>query len=310
VLVRDDYVTNSNNSPWLSNPGAPLTGYPRVMGDIDTERSLRTREGLVAVERRLAGDDGLPGRGFSLATMRDVLFSDHSRLAELAAGDTAAMCAGFPDGLAPSPSGPVDVSGACEALASWDHTFSLDQPGAVLFARFAASLSQSVGDPWVVDFDPADPVGTPNTLDTSAAGVQEAFGAAVAELQAAGVALDATLRDVQGVTRGDEVIPIHGAAENTGTLNLIDGVTDPATGQVEVTGGSSFIQVVELTGRRPPLVTTLLTNSQSSDPTSPYHDDQTRLFSDGEWVRGRYTERQILSSPELRVELLIEKQRR
>ena len=46
-LFRDDYVTNSNDSYWLSNPEQPLTGFDRIIGDERTERSLRTRSGLV-----------------------------------------------------------------------------------------------------------------------------------------------------------------------------------------------------------------------------------------------------------------------
>src|SRR5207244_12899112 len=39
-LLRSDYVTNSNNSFWLSNPHEPLTGFARIIGDENTERSL------------------------------------------------------------------------------------------------------------------------------------------------------------------------------------------------------------------------------------------------------------------------------
>src|SRR4051794_10090988 len=46
-LFRTDYVTNSNDSYWLSNPAHPLTGYARIIGDEGTPRSLRTRIGLV-----------------------------------------------------------------------------------------------------------------------------------------------------------------------------------------------------------------------------------------------------------------------
>jgi acyl-homoserine-lactone acylase len=31
-LLRDDYVANMNDSYWLANPKAPLTGYPDIMG--------------------------------------------------------------------------------------------------------------------------------------------------------------------------------------------------------------------------------------------------------------------------------------
>ena len=48
-LFRDDYVTNSNDSYWLSNPEQPLEGFARIIGDERTARSLRTRLGLLIV---------------------------------------------------------------------------------------------------------------------------------------------------------------------------------------------------------------------------------------------------------------------
>ena len=55
TLVRPDYVTNGNDSHWLSNPEEPLTGFDRIIGIEDAERTLRTRLGLIQVEDRLAG---------------------------------------------------------------------------------------------------------------------------------------------------------------------------------------------------------------------------------------------------------------
>ena len=52
-LFRDDYVTNSNDSYWLSNPEQPLEGFARIIGDERTARSLRTRIG--------PADRGRPG---------------------------------------------------------------------------------------------------------------------------------------------------------------------------------------------------------------------------------------------------------
>ncbi|WP_307835495.1 penicillin acylase family protein [Streptomyces adelaidensis] len=46
---------------------------------------------------------------------------------------------------------------------------------------------------------------------------------------------------------------------------------------------------------------TLLTYSQSSNPNSPHHLDQTRLFSAEKWVRSRFCEKDIVSSPRLKV---------
>ena len=45
-VTRSDYVSNSNDSYWLSNPDAPLEGYSPVIGTEGTARSLRTRAGL------------------------------------------------------------------------------------------------------------------------------------------------------------------------------------------------------------------------------------------------------------------------
>ncbi len=41
--TRVDYVTNSNDSYWLSNADAPLEGYSPIIGAERTERSLRAR---------------------------------------------------------------------------------------------------------------------------------------------------------------------------------------------------------------------------------------------------------------------------
>ncbi len=61
------------------------------------------------------------------------------------------------------------------------------------------------------------------------------------------------------------------------------------------------IQAVGWDGGRCPVARTLLTYSQSSNPNSPHHLDQTRLFSAEKWVRSRFCEKDIVSSPRLKV---------
>lgn len=298
-LHRRDYVVNSNQSLWLSNPHAPVTGYPRIVGDVGTERTPRTREAILSVE------EGLRRGGFTRESIQRMLFADRSRVAVLAAQDTARMCAAFPDGMAPSSGGPVDVSSACRALARWDHSYTLDSRGSLLFERFVMKLAPSApvpaSLPWKVPFDPANPLTTPNTLDIDRADVQLAFGNAAAELRAANIPLDARLGDYQRVTRAGEQIPLHGAAWQMGILNVIHPVWDPARGNVEVGTGTAYLQAVAFGKGRCPDVATLLASSQSADPTSPYHADQTKLFSAGRWVPGRFCEADIKASPHLRV---------
>jgi acyl-homoserine-lactone acylase len=304
IQTRDDYVTNANDSPWLANPLSPLTGYPRVVGDTGTPRSARTREAITATERRLAGTDALPGTGFSLRTMQQTLFSDHSQVAALIGQDTVRMCRAFPDGRAPSAGGPVEVTDGCTALAAWDGTYGEDSRGSLLFARFVARLASVPGGPWRTPFDPADPVGTPRGLTYERAEVQRAFGDAAAELRAAGIPLDGRLGAYQYVTRDGERIPIHGAPHILGVLDVITPVWDPRAGNTEVTHGSSFIQVVAFPGGHGPRAATLLTYGQSANPRSPHYADQTRLFSAGRWVTDRFTAAQIAAAPGLRTEVL------
>ncbi|MFI6025306.1 penicillin acylase family protein [Amycolatopsis magusensis] len=303
-LTRADFAGNANDSPWLANPAEPLS-YPRVMGDLNSTRSTRTQELILTAQKRLDGTDGLPGKGFTPESMRSLLFADRSRTAELALADTVKMCRGFLGGLAPYSGGLINVSQACPVLAAWDGTYRLDSRGAWLFEKFWANLpvpALGVGPvetaPWKVGFDPADPVHTPNTLDTGRADVWLAFGNAVHALRKAGIPLDAPISAVQTVTRDGERIPVHGAPGSLGVLNVITPGVD-AAGAPEVTWGSSFIQQVSFTGDEPPQVSTLMTYSQSADPTSPHHADQTKLFSAGQWVTGRFTEEQIAASPAL-----------
>ena len=92
---------------------------------------------------------------------------------------------------------------ACGVLAAWDRTVNTDSRGALLFDRFWRKLPARVpaAQLWKVPFSAADPVGTPNTLNTDAPGFATALADAVTELRAAGIALDARLGDHQFVVR-------------------------------------------------------------------------------------------------------------
>ena len=55
-LITDTYVSNSNDSYWLSNPDIRLEGFSPIIGDEQTTRSLRTRAGLVMVNEVISGE--------------------------------------------------------------------------------------------------------------------------------------------------------------------------------------------------------------------------------------------------------------
>ncbi|PVD08454.1 penicillin acylase family protein [Streptomyces sp. CS207] len=299
TLTDAPYAENSNDSAWLANADRPLTGYERVFGTVGTQRSMRTR-GAIEDVAAMAGRGGL-----TVADLERQQFADRVPAGDLAADDAARACAALPGGTAADSAGrSVDVRAACGVLADWDRTVDVDSRGALLFDRFWRALTKAVpaGQLWKVPFSPADPVATPNTLNTGAPGFATALADAVGELRAAGIALDARLGDHQFVVRGGARVPVGGGTESLGVWNKIEPVWDPAGGgYTEVTTGSSYIQAVGWDGSRCPVARTLLAYSQSSDPASPHHADQTRLFSGERWVTSRFCERDIRSSPDLRV---------
>lgn len=157
-------------------------------------------------------------------------------------------------------------------------------------------------------FSAADPVRTPRTLNREAPGIGRALADTVAELRAAGIALDAPLGEHQFVVRNGRKLPVGGGTEALGVRNKVEARWNAASGGYpDVAHGSSHVQAVGWDGNSCPMARTLLTYGQSSDPGSPYSADQTRLFSQERWVRARFCERDILTSPQLKVVLVRER---
>ncbi|MFD8828566.1 penicillin acylase family protein, partial [Streptomyces sp. NPDC059605] len=299
TLENAPYVENSNDSAWLTNADAPLTGYERIFGTIATPRSMRTRGAVEDVSAMAAR-----GR-LTVADLQRQQFANRAPAGDLAATDLADACAALPGGRATSSDGKaVDVSAACEVLRRWDRKTDTTSRGALLFDRLWRRVAGTVpaAELWKVPFSPADPVTTPNTLNTSAPGVVRALADAVAELRTAGTAPDAPLGRHQWVERNGRRIPVGGGTESLGVWNKTEPEWDAASGSYrEVSNGSSYIQAVGWDGSRCPVARTLLAYSQSSDPGSAHYSDQTELYSGERWVTSRFCEKDIMRSPALRV---------
>ncbi|WP_410659111.1 penicillin acylase family protein [Amycolatopsis sp. lyj-112] len=283
-LNRTDYLANSNDSYWLFNPAKPQTGFPRIVGPVRTEQNLRTRGGFIEIADQLAKG------GFTGQALRDLMFSHRDHAAELVLPDVVAMCRTMPG-----------TDAACAALAGWDGRSDKESRGALLFDRFWSTVDRMGPDVWKVPFDVKDPVHTPNTLETGDKGIRKALTDAVAELTAAKIPLDAPYGDNHYVVRNGKKIPLGGGTAGRGVYDSLGGPWDPAAGYTEFTHGGTYLHVVAFNGTGCPDTTTLLTYSQSADPTSAHYSDQTELYSRKQWVTERYCEKDILASPSLKV---------
>lgn len=289
-IIRRDYVTNSNDSYWLANPAAPLTGFYASIGSVGTQRTLRTRSGLTMVRDRLAGTDGQPGERFTLAQLQGLMMSDKAYTGQLLRDGLVTLCHNHPR-VTLDDSTVVDISGACPVLAAWDLHENLDSRGALLFREFglAAGIDRTLPTSmnYVAPFDSAHPVDTPRGLNpTDNPNALRALAAAVKKLQDGGIALDARLGVMQYVTRNGVRIPIHGGpGAITGEFNYISGYSPSTAGYpiTSVVAGSSWIQVTEFT-KSGPVSRGLLTYSQSTNPDSPHYSDMTVMFSQKKWV--------------------------
>lgn len=299
-----DYVGNSNNSYWLSDANNPLTGFPTTMGPVGHEglqQFLRTRIGHIAVEQRRQATDGISETPlFDLATVKDYMYNNRVYGAEITMSDVQTICQD------PAAAG---VQDACNVLAAWDMKVDLDSRGAQVWKEFWNRIRSELGNSfqnvvdsdefWAVDFDPADPLNTPAGIDTSVPAnvdrVIAALATATQRLQDNNVALDAPWGEVQFLQRNGENVPIHGGQ---GTLGIYGAISSSLRdgGYVNPGSGNSYIQIVTWDESDCPIADVILVPSQSTDPASPHFADQTRLYSNKEWVRFPFCEADIAAA--------------
>ncbi len=303
-LLRDDFIQNSNDSYWATNPSEPMSGYSILYGDDLSPLSFRTRMSLkMLADSR--GEDDL----FNAAEVEQALFSNRAYLAELVVDDLVAQCEAH--GNTPvvlSAELSVDLSEGCQVLKNWDKRFNLTSKGGHLLREFAYNFNSRTQ--LTVPFDVANPATTPASLATDGSALMS-FAVAIANIKNQGIALDATLADIQfaektlagGVASGvvypwagsqhheggfnifsvaksdDTLMPIHQYPRATSVLTgqeLPSGLSDAG---YHVNYGSSWMFVANFT-ENGPVARGLLSYSQSSNDMSAHLDDQTRHYSE------------------------------
>lgn len=320
-LDRTDFVQNSNDSYWLTNPAKRLSGRSPLYGDVGTEQSLRGRMAhrLLRTTDSSSGGDGK----FSLSELESTLLNNRNYLGELVLTALKNRCAAH--GAAPV-SGVSGISGAevkagCDALAKWNNRMNANSAGAMVFREFAQQFEALPNsEKWVNPFSTSSPTTTPNTLSTRPA-IMQAFARGLKSIKAAGLSVNSTLGQVQFVERSTlsglpdgKRLPWAGANDVEGGFNVFaaeeenDGTLLPrhvypslngtqlSRKGYHVTYGSSWMYVLNFT-EAGPQARGLMTYSQSINRQSPHYLDQTTYYSQSPRLRPiRFAESDIAAN--------------
>lgn len=247
-LVRADFVQNSNDSHWASNPEQFLTGFSPLFGPEGTELSARTRLGLTMVQNPLeAGFAASPPGGqdgkFSATDLVDVIYNNRSFYAETILSDLLGRCDLVGNALLPTASGERSVDQVCEVLKNWDGLYDVDSVGAHVFRLFMAMFSDNGFFAYAVDFDATNPVGTPSTAVASGdRGTRDdemllALANAANVLDLVSIPYDAALGNVQRIQKSGGVPP-GGSPELLGDAIAWHGAMGSLDGGFNLVGAS------------------------------------------------------------------------
>jgi len=276
VLIRRDWVQNSNDSYWLSNSLAPFARLSPLLGSWGTRQNLRTRSGIREILAATAA------ARIDVPRVEAAILGNKVHAAELILPDLLKLCATR-----------ASLAGPCAILARWDGKADTDSRGALLFFAFWRKTS-GIKDFWAVPFDAGAPATTPNTLNPGPA-ILDALQSAVDDLARAGTPLDAPLGAIQIAPRNAEKIAIHGGPGSAGVLNAMASAVTPE-GLVPY-HGSSYMQVVTF-GDRGPIAESMLSYAQSTNPESPHYADGTHAFSEKRWLKLPFTPAEIAAQRE------------
>lgn len=285
-MTRQDYVTNSNDSYWLSNPNAPLEGFSPIIGAERSTRSLRTRAGLTQMAAMTAGD-----KKIAPTDIQSMLYNHRNYGAELLLDDVLALC-----------NDDAEIQPACNALSQWDRTMNVESRGGHVWREFW-SIARNIDGIFATPFDAGDPVNTPAGINTGDSevkvAVRDALITAQETLKTASIPMDARLGDIQYAERNGKKIPIPGGQGWAGMFSMIMSDLSADNGYTPIIHGNSYIQVISWDEEGVLKPTAMLTYSQSPEPESSYYSDLTEIYSQGGWIDLPFTDAQIEADPNL-----------
>ncbi|WP_089041774.1 bifunctional acylase PvdQ [Pseudomonas fluorescens] len=282
-LQRTDYVQHSNDSAWMANPKAPLSGFSPVISQDNIGLGPRARFALQRLQT-------LEQQPITVTDLQDMVMDNEVYLAGQVMPDLLTFCAKHLGTDA------ATLEPLCTSLKNWDQRANLDSGvGLVHFINLVQHLQQ-IPDAWRVAFDPAHPLTTPSGLAIDRTPVAKA-------LRAAMLASSAEVSKLGQTRWGDIQVsghtPIHGGPQELGIYNAMQTVPR-ADGKREVVSGTSYLQIVSFDDKGPNAVG-VLAFSESSNPVSAYSKDQTQAFSAKKLRPLPFTEAQIKADPHYQI---------
>jgi acyl-homoserine-lactone acylase len=259
-LLRTDWVQNSNDSYWSTNPDQFLTGYSPLFGPEESPLGPRTRLGITMLQNPLssgpvsptapapAGQDGK----FGAMDLINVIYNNRAWYADQFLAELRNRCTTIGSTPVNLPGGGSrTVDQACGVLQTWDGLYNVDSVGAHVYRVFIANYRDAFDADLTVNFDPENPVATPSTPSETNAGTADdpmlqALAVGLNALDQVNIAYNATLGSVQYYQPSGGALPGLAGGSLTGGTPTDLGASFPwHGGDGSVDGAFNAIGVVE-----------------------------------------------------------------
>jgi acyl-homoserine-lactone acylase len=283
------YVQNCNSAPWYTTMQKIIDRHKYPDDLTPNFNSMRTQLSLEMLE----GDKSL-----TLDKLLKYKFNTKLLLADRVKPDVLKIIRGHTEeGVA--------LDEAADILEAWDNTASRGSNGAVLFVTFWMKYGKAAKQPYAEVWDESRPSSTPSGIGEPET-ARKAMAEAVKELKEKMGTLSVAWGDVHRLRRGKIDVPMGGFISeyrdfrgyrfgDFGSFRVINYDKAP-DGKFVAKQGDSYILAVEFTS--PPTAYSICAYSQSDDPNSPHHTDQSVLFAAEKFKRAWFTEEDIKANLE------------
>jgi acyl-homoserine-lactone acylase len=297
VNPKGGYVQNCNSAPWYTNLNQIIDrkDYPADL--TPNFNSMRTQLSLEMIENEPK---------ISLEKVLRDKYNTKLLLADRVKEDVLKAIRGQTVNSIP-------LDEAAELLQQWDNTTARDSKGSFLFTEFWRRYGRQAEKPYRVEWDEKHPATTPVGLGEPET-AREAMAATVKELKQEYGTLAMAWGDVHRLRRGTLDVPLGGFLGEYRDPKDYDSFRGGRFGEYgsfrvirynkekdkddkyAARGGDSYVFAVEFTPL--PTAHSICAYSQSDDPKSPHHTDQSELFAKEQWKPVWFMEEDIAKNLE------------